>query len=279
MSSAVGQVKVAKMRIVTQLSPDLDACLSVWLLRRFGGFADAELGFVSTGNRLPEEKDKQTIYVDTSGGKYDHHHTNEPVCAASLVLQDLKLESDQALKRLVDFTILVDHGLLMDTDLGNFNLVHIMHGLNRIFADAPEKVVEISGYVFDSLYAYLSDDIQAQAVFEKAVGFETRWGPGIGVVTSNRQVRYLAHQRGYKVYVHVDPQTGFRGFESPGGSGVDFTEIYERIRQIEPDADWFLHSSKELLLCGSPKAPDKKLSNLPLKSLVSLVSVQGFLYA
>src|SRR6266545_6212739 len=109
-------------RIATQFSPDLDACLAVWLLRRFGGHTDTHLAFVSTGNRLPDDGD--VIYVDTSGGKYDHHDTNDRVCAASLVLYDLKLESDAALRQLVDFAVLVDHGLLLDNNVGRLNVVH-----------------------------------------------------------------------------------------------------------------------------------------------------------
>jgi len=259
-------------RIVTQVSPDLDACLSVWLLRRFGGYGDTEVCFVSTGSRLPDDSD--VIYVDTSGGKYDHHNTNERVCAASLVFHDLKLESDEALRQLVDFAVLIDHGLLMDNDLGRFNVVHIIYGLNRIYPSSPEKVVEVSSHTFDSLYAYLWDEIRAAGDFEKAIRFETKWGSGVGVETSNRQVRYLAHDRGFRVFVFVDPKTGFRGFQAPGRSGVDFTETYRRLKELEPGADWFLHASKELLLCGSAKAPEKRLSNLPLRELISLISVE-----
>lgn len=261
------------MKIVTQLSPDLDACLSVWLLKRFGGYEDAELAFVSTGDRLHGLDSAEVLYVDTSGGKYDHHDTNERVCAASLVLQDLKLESDPALKHLVDFTILVDHGLLLDRDIDQFNVVHVIYGLNRVFPNSPENVIQISTRVFDALYAYLSDQIPAEKEFARAIEFTTRWGAGAAAITSNSQVRYLAHHRGFVVFVFVDSQTEFRGFQSPGGSGVDFTETYERIKGLEPDADWFLHSSKELLLCGSAKAPNKRLSRLPLETLVSLVRV------
>lgn len=266
------------MRIVTQLNPDLDACLGVWLLRRFGGYPDAKLAFVSTGDRLPDEESEETIYVDTSGGKYDHHDRSDRVCAASLVLKDLKLEGDEALRKLVDFAILIDHGLLLDHDLGQFNIVHIIYGLNRVYPQKPDIVVDVAGSLFDSLYAYLLDETQAREDFGRAVRFDTRWGPGVGVVTENRQVRYLAHHQGFKVYVFVDPNNDFRGFQSPGGSGVDFSETYEVLRKIEPEADWFLHASKELLLCGSAKAPEKRLSRLSLKALISLVSLQGLIF-
>ncbi len=128
------------MKIVTQLNPDLDACMSVWLLRRFGGYKEADLAFVSTGDRLPSDGIERVIYVDTSGGKYDHHDTNARVCAASLVLQDLNLDSDAAaLKELVEFAVLVDHGLLMDKELSRFNLVHIVYGLNQVYRQSPER--------------------------------------------------------------------------------------------------------------------------------------------
>ena len=66
--------------------------------------------------------------------------------------------------------------------------------------------------------------------------------------------------------------TAFRGYKARSQNGVDFSSLFDRISMLEPEADWFLHSSKELLLCGSPKAPDRRLSKLALQRLVELIA-------
>ncbi|MGH7404556.1 MAG: chromate resistance protein ChrB domain-containing protein [Candidatus Methylomirabilales bacterium] len=260
------------MIIVTQLNPDLDACMGVWLLRRFGGHKDAKLRFVSTGDKISDVRDQEFLYVDTSGGKYDHHHDDRFVCAASLILEDLRLQADEALNEMVRFALYVDHGLLMGRDLGQFNLVHIIQGLNRSFPDNPWKVVEIAESVLDGLYEYTKEFLEAKRELEKGTRFDTNWGSGLGVETANKQVRYLAYENGHKVFVFVDPKRGFRGYQAPGFSGIDFSDLFQKIKQREPDADWFLHSSKELLLCGSAKAPNKRLSRLSLRELIELIA-------
>ena len=78
----------AVITLVTQKNPDLDACMAIWLLKRFAfKDYDVKLKFVAMGKRLKSQRDANSkiIYVDTSGGRYDHHDTDKFICAASLV--------------------------------------------------------------------------------------------------------------------------------------------------------------------------------------------------
>jgi hypothetical protein len=265
-----------KIILVTQKNPDLDACMAIWLLKRFAlPDKDCQVQFVPMGKKLkPEVESKsKVIYVDTSGGKYDHHDTNEYVCAASLVAKDFKLEKDQAIKRMLEYTLKVDHGLLYEIDVNDFDLINIIEGLNIINPKNPKIVVTLIEQCLDSIYISLKNQIEAENEFKKVHIFETKWGKSAAIITSNKRVRYIAHRKGFQVYIFVDPIKGYRGFTSPGDSDVNFCELFDKLRFIEPEADWFLHSSKGLLLCGSAKAPDRKLSSLTLEKMINLVKI------
>ena len=92
--------------IVSHIWPDLDSITSIWLLKRFGGYKDAELAFIPTGNTLngmPVDSDPEVIHVDTGRGRFDHHQEEvhgHHICSAKLVWQAVRPE-DGALERLV----------------------------------------------------------------------------------------------------------------------------------------------------------------------------------
>jgi len=260
--------------LVTHLNPDLDACTAVWLLTRYV-FPESEYQyeFVPVG---PERKAINTaereriIYIDTGGGRYDHHATSDYVCAASLIAKDYSIR-DPAATEMIEYALAVDHGKVVGADVGSFDLVNIIEGLNKLYPDSPKLVLEVTLSCLDAVHTNLSDLLEAEEYLKRATFFKTEWGKGVGVVTSNMKTRYLAHRRGFEVFVYVDPEHGYRGFMAPGNSKADFSAIYREIVELEPGADWFLHSSKQLLLCGSSKAPDKRPSSLSLEQMIDLV--------
>jgi len=260
--------------LVTHFNPDLDACTAVWLLTRYVlQEEDIRYEFVPVGTGrqvLSTHSRERLIYVDTGGGKYDHHATSEYVCAASLVAREHSLR-DPAVAKMVEYALAVDHGEVLASDVGAFDLLNILEGLNKLHPDDPELVLKLTLSCLDAIHVTLSDLIEAREDLKRGIPFETELGKGIALVTSNRQARYLAHRSGFEVFVYIDPDRGFRGFMAPGESQVDFTSVYRRIVEIEPHADWFLHSSKQLLLCGSSKAPGKRLSSLSLEEMIDVL--------
>lgn len=260
--------------LVTHFNPDLDACTAVWLLTRYVlQEEEVRYEFVPVGTErkvLSTHRRERVIYIDTGGGKYDHHGTSDYVCAASLVAGKHSLR-DPAVAEMVKYALAVDHGEVLASDVGAFDLLNVLEGLNKLHPDDPELVLKLTLSCLDAIHLSLSDLIDAREDLKRGIPFRTEWGKGIALTTSNRQTRYLAHRSGFEVFVYIDPDRGFRGFMAPGGSEVDFTSVYERITEVEPDADWFLHSSKQLLLCGSSKAPGKRLSSLSLEEMVDLV--------
>lgn len=261
--------------LVTHLNPDLDACVAIWIFKKFI-FRKEEyfLEFVPLGKKLLQSKDfkeHEIIYIDTSGGKYDHHNSSEYICAASLVMYEYSLEGNLAIKRMVDYTLAVDHGQIIDSVIDDFSIVDVIDGLNTLYPENPKLVMKKVLSYLDAIYKNLQTMIGAESDFEKVQEFETKWGKGAGIISSNPKIRYIAYKKGYKIFVFVDPTNGFRGFTAPGSAEIDLGSLYIKLRKIEPNAHWFLHSSKKLLLCGSLKAQNKKLSKLSLEQMINFV--------
>lgn len=257
--------------IVSHLYPDADSCTSIWLLKRFVYTeAKLKLKFRSIGTRV-EEAESRVIYVDHSIGQFDHHNTNSYVCTASIIMEKYGLDSDRAIKRIVDKVLRIDHGLVYASEIDDFHFINVLEGLNWNYPKRPTYVVSLACQFLDGIYSTLKELYQAEDDFEGVITFNTKWGMGAGIESINNKIRYLAHRKGYDVFLYVNPLNGFRGFTSPGHKRVDFTEVYNKLRKIEPWAEWFLHSSKQLLLCGSKKAPMKKLSNMKLRDMINLI--------
>lgn len=263
-----------KATIVTHVYPDLDALLGTWILARFGGFEEYELAFVPVGRRL--DKAENAIHVDTGLIQFDHHDRSDFTCAAKLVYESVfKKSGNSAVESLVDYALKTDWYLLAEDNHSPFAINSVIAGLNRLHPNNPHVVAEFSFQMFDALCESLSQRIQAESEYEKGFGFESVFGKAFAIESAISAVREVAYSRGAHVFVFVDPTKGFRGYKARSQEHIDLSEVYAALRLREPEADWFLHSSRELLLCGSDKASDRKLSKLSLTELVDLISIDS----
>lgn len=258
--------------IVTHVKPDFDCIVATWLLKRFCGMEDAEIKFMKFGEPIPPRY-KRAVLVDIGKGDYDHHHREDFVSSATLILEKFNLQNDRVLRQLADIARRIDHGLPDQRAKGLLNLVNVIAGLSKLYPDDPLKVMTIVFGCLDAIYEQASQSISFEEDFQKGSKFRTKWGLGIGIETHNREVRGYCHRKGYVVFVYVDPVTQHRGFAALGGKGVDFSDVYNKVKALEPDAEWYLHFSKDLLICGSDKATNNKLSKLKLKELIDLVKL------
>lgn len=262
---------LTKTTLVTHLAPDLDALLGMWILIRFGGHSNYELAFVPVGKRLEGKGD--AIHVDTGLAQFDHHQTSANTCAAQLVYETVFHDRDEpAVAELVEFALLTDWYRKPEETNGPFTINSVIDGLNQLYPNDPECVAERAFEMLDAVYRSLTSRLKAEREYADGFTFTSVFGQAFAISSGMPHIRSLAHLKGAKVVVFVDPLTGFRGYKARSQDGVDFSSVFERIRRLEPEADWFLHSSKELLLCGSPKAPDRRLSKLSLQQLVELVA-------
>lgn len=296
--------------IVTHMSPDLDAIMSCWLIQRFlPGWNEAKIRFVLAGNRLEGYADTKNIFemngedevvhVDTGLGALDHHQiASTKISAASLTWDFVSKEwiranpemvkhdkwkyRKEAIDRIVRVVVNVDHFKEVfwedpDADHYDFCLMSILDGLK---AEKPNRDRYYVEFVYDCLDALLHEfenKIWAENEIENnATFFDTRFGKGMGIETINDTVVKLAMKMGYVIAIRKDPRKGYVRIKArpdldDNKRGVDLTPIYEKLKKLDPEASWYLHILKKMLLNGSSKNPKVKPTKLSLSDIIEVV--------
>ena len=270
--------------IVTHVGPDCDAITSIWLIKTFfPGWEEAVLAFVPAGNTLggkPPDDDPEILHVDTGFGKYDHHQTNEFTCAALRVYEEIKNMhgKDPALERLLGVINDIDHFREVffpnpTADFWELGLEAQVDGWRLIFADTPMKVVDLGMNALDGIYKTFQNKVWAEKELkEKGIEFQTRWGKGIGVETSNDEVVHLAQKMGYSIAVRKDPKKGYLRIKALPKDEIDLETLYNKLKKQEPDATWFLHASHHMVLNGSSKNPDMRPTKKTLQEIIDVIT-------
>ncbi len=284
--------------IITHLNPDLDAMSSVWLIKRFlPGWEDAGVKFVPAGiykvasskKKVLSKDEDESLVVDTGYGKLDHHQTDKETCAAVLVLSkilktkglDFKSNQIEGLKRLVDVVLRIDYSA-EDITIENsaddffallFNERQIIRGLRTLFRGQSDKQLEMGMTILDAIYEVLKAKIEAEEIISKGLKFKTTWGKAVAAETNNEMYMHLAQEKGYQVVIAKDPQKGHLRIHALPKRGIDFTKPYEILKNKDPDATWYLHSSKALLLNGSSANPDMRPTRLNLEEVIEVLKI------
>jgi hypothetical protein len=278
-------------KIITHFAPDVDACTSLWLIRRFlAGWEKAKIGFVAAGktfNNEPVDSDPNILHVDTGMGMLDHHQLDEDTCAAKRTLDFISQSKnsknksknfpDEALERMIDVVNDIDHFREVyfpnpAADFYDFGLVAIIDGLRLIYPDDHLKIVEFSLMALDGIYKNFQNKVWAEKeIVEKGVEFQTRWGRGIAMETINDEVVRLAQRQGYVVSVRKDPKKGYIRIKAMPESKTDLTMCYNICRKKDPEATWYLHAGKKMLLNGSMKNPDCRPTKLSLSEIIEVL--------
>lgn len=160
------------MNIVTHVSPDFDAIVSVWLLQRFGGFEEASVSFVNTGNPDATLLENASAIVDTGKQfkpdklRFDHHHLSgqaaNDTCATMQVWQHLVKSSPSS--ELLNLHPLIDLIFYGDTGRPEANASRELgiHALLSSFKSTRPTDQAIMDYGFSILDA-LNSRLQAKA--------------------------------------------------------------------------------------------------------------------
>lgn len=293
--------------IVTHASPDWDAIGSVWLIKKYlAGWGDAEVRFVPAGERMgkgggqgengdnPIEKmgDDEVIHVDTGLGPLDHHQTSDRnVCGMSLTWDYVRggiekvgnkftSEHLEAVTRVVRIVVEIDHfGEVYwkdpAADYHEFSLLGLLDGIKYEKQDQDSYCVEFGITCLNAIVVDFENRIWAEKEIEKGKQFHTKYGKAIGFETINDTVLKLAQKMGYVVVVRKDPRKGYVRIktlpEKGDNKGADLTLAYEQLKKIDPDATWFLHVSKKMLLNGTPKNPKMRPTRLGLDDIIKVL--------
>lgn len=294
--------------IVTHASPDWDAIGSVWLLKKFlPGWQEAAVEFVPAGQRserlsvldeIPQEAvitigEDEIIHVDTGLLPLDHHQTSDKsVCATSLVWDfvqkhiaethtELRSERQEAIDRIVRIIVAIDHFREVfwenpTADYHEFSLLGVLEGLKQSTPDQDMLYVEYGIQSLEALVHNFENRIWAEReIADKGVPFDIKAGKAIGFETVNDTVLKLAQKMGFLLVVRKDPRKNYVRIKlrptSDESDDLDLTPVYEKLKELDPEATWFLHVSKKMLLNGTPKNPKMVPSKLSLQDIINVL--------
>lgn len=273
--------------IVTHFSPDVDAICSVWLIRRkLPKFERAVIKFVPAGDTLNNQKpdvNEDIVHVDTGFGLFDHHQTNEKTCASRLIYEYLNKKSllkkneQPVLKRITDLVAEIDHfGNVFwpeaDSDRYQFFLDSLIDGLKLNFSNDDDRVMKLGLILMDALFTEMFNKIWAEKLLKEGTEFSSPWGKGFGIATTNDEAVSLAQKKGFKIVIRKDPIKGYARIKSLPLSEIDLTQVYNKLKEKDSEASWFLHASKHMVLNGSTKNPKMKPTKLSLEEIIKIIS-------
>ena len=259
--------------------------------------------YTSTGDFVEVVDGAEVIHTDTGMGKLDHHQTSDDnICATSLafdyVLQhekenglSLGKPKREAVKRIVDYVVDDDHFQEVfyqnpSSDIYDLSIVGLIHGIKLLYPKDDVTTINFGMELLDAAVHELESKVHAEKELrENGIKFHTRWGESIAVETGNDAVLKLAQTEGYVLSVRKDPETGSiriktrparrQGREFPQGVfehiDIDLTPVYEKLKQLDSDATWYLHVSKRMLLNGSSKNPTMQGTKLTLSEVVEVL--------
>jgi hypothetical protein len=61
------------------------------------------------------------------------------------------------------------------------------------------------------------------------------------------------------------------GVAAQARSNADLSSLASQLAVVDADAQWYLHPSKRLLLCGTAKSPVVRTSRLSLREMVTVI--------
>ncbi len=260
--------------LVTHINPHLDDIAAIWQFRRFHpDFKDANVEFISAseGNRGAEESENK-IYLGVGRGKFDEHKGDLEDAAVSLVWKYLrqkdftpKEETEvNALEELVNWIRLDDLGKPA-REMDEFSLPSFIRPKNGSKEDSL-KAVELGSEILDRILEVLVNKHRANKDWEKAIEFESKFGKAYGVESSFVD-REFCKKIGADLFLMVDPKNSSIQYFTPRFD-VDLEPIYRKVKELDPKADWFLHQSHHMVICGSGSAPDSKKTKLSFEKLI-----------
>lgn len=281
--------------IVTHHAPDLDAIVSVWLLKRFDSqrYANARVAFVNPGDTISlEEAEKEfncqlheVTHVDTGLGEFDHHQmerSSREICAATLVFDYLKqirpeIANDLALVEIIKIVLDVDHfGEINWPEAKEnrfvFTLHELIHGHESIEPHDDDSQLHFGMKALDCAYAEMTNRLKAEEIISgKSIEFTIKEGKCLGLETQNDESIKIAQVKGYVLAIRKDPEFGHIRIKVRPDAQLNLEKLHKAILEIDPKATWFYHASGKMLLNGSIKHRNQIASSLSLSSMIRLI--------
>ncbi len=251
-----------------------------------------------TGDVIENIGRDEYIHVDTGLGPLDHHQTDDMhVCGMSRTWEYIRRENQEiegenrmtdehveAISRIVNIIVQIDHFQEVFwgdpvADYQEFSLNGTLDGLKLAKPNEDETYLTYGIESLNALVHEFENRIWAEKeIKQKGTEFASRWGKGIGFETINDAVLKLSQKIGYEIVMRKDPHKGYVRIKLRPAKvdtmqkGGDLTLAYENLCKIDPQATWFLHISKKMLLNGTPKNPDMVPTRLSLQEIIKVLS-------
>jgi hypothetical protein len=228
-------------------------------------------------------------------GPLDHHQiASDKVCGASLTWDYVKAKNKElreantqkekdkieAISRIINVITEVDHFKEVFrkeplADYHEFDLTAILDGLKFQYPNQDDYYVDFIIKGLDAVLHEFENRIWAEKeIAQHGKKFVTKYGKGIGFEIINDTVIKLAQKMGYVIVVRKDPRKGYvriKAVPTFGEINIDLTSAYEKLKEMDPEATWYFHISKKMLLNGSAKNPKMRPSKLSLEELIKVL--------
>ncbi len=273
--------------IVTHCNPHLDEVVCIWMIRRFlSDWSQCTIRYIPTnpkgGAVLSPDQSPEIMYIGVGRGKFDEHKGNLDESATTLVhaflLREKKIKLStverDALAELVAFVNDDDHGKHITDPHSEFSYSAANAYMPKTGASS-KKILEAGTLYLDGVFSCLVEKHTLERDWVKAKRFKTAWGMAVALQTqaSPKTVLRRATREKIQIAVVVNTQNKFRSIRAIPASHADFTDAFTRVHAREPQAEWYLHHSKRMLICGSDVASNLVLSKMSLEKLIALIAV------
>jgi len=264
--------------LVTHINPHLDDIAAIWLIKKFfPEYKDAKVEFISADKGKGGLNEVDTLYIGVGMGKYDEHKGDVDESAMSLVWKDIKSQNlgskdnfeEKAIDEMVKWNTLYDTAKMPYGEWDDFSVEAFIRSYENSPADSL-KTVELGAQILDRILPVLIRKQHSLADWDKRIDFESKWGKSMGIGSSAFK-KTLAYRQGYQVVIQHDPKDNFMGVTAPGLSDVDLEPVYLKLKEADPEADWFLHQGHKMVLCGAGSAPDVTRTKLTLDQVIEIV--------
>lgn len=260
--------------LVTHINPHLDDISAMWLFKRLQqGFSEINLEFISASRDAGKDESEDKIYLGTGGGKYDEHKGDLEDCATSLVWKDLGVKgllpkdeiTAKALEELVEWNTLIDLGRLPRQDYEEFSVPAFIRAKDSS-VESSKKAVELGFEILDRILEVLKKKQQSIKDWQEKIEFDSTFGKGVAVESQTVDREFCRTQKG-DLFLIVDPKTRSVQYFTPSFE-IDLEPIYRKVRELDPQASWFLHQSHHMVLCGGGSVPQFTATKLSFEQLI-----------
>lgn len=263
--------------LVTHINPHLDDIAAIWLFRKYNSeFKDAQIEFVSASRDLAsKEESEDKVFVGTGGGKFDEHKEGLETCAGTLVYQYLKENNfipqdeitQKALEKLIGWNQLVDTGKAPGSEFDEFSVQSFVRSKDSS-DESSKKSVELGSEILDRILKVLKRKQQSIKNWAGKIEFESKFGKSFAILSETINREFCREQEG-NLFLMYDPKNHGVQFFTPSFD-IDLEPIYQKVKELDPEASWFLHQSHHMVICGSSSAPDSKSTKLTFEQLIEV---------